>query len=214
LISPFASTTFPNDHASADLRPAVNPLTPSLAPTMALTPSNMLPLGTPAPDFALPDTEGRIVSLADFETAPLLAVLFLCNHCPYVKHVRAGLIEFANDYAARGVRVVGINSNDAEAYPADAPDKMAAEGYPFPYLFDATQEIARAYDAACTPDLYLFDQARRLAYRGQFDDSRPGNGRPVTGADFRAACDALLAGRPVPSTQTPSIGCNIKWRQS
>ena len=181
---------------------------------MALTPSMMRPLGTPAPEFALPDTGGGLRRLADFADAPLLAVLFLCNHCPYVKHLRDGLIAFAREYMPRGVAVVGINANDPVAYPDDAPDRMAAEGYPFPYLFDATQQVARAYGAACTPDLFLFDRDRRLAYRGQFDDSRPGNGRPVTGADLRAACDALLAGRPVPEPQMPSIGCNIKWRRS
>jgi peroxiredoxin len=183
---------------------------------MALTPSTMLPLGTPAPDFALPDTAGRTVRLADFAAAPVLVVAFICNHCPYVKHLRAALADFGRDCAARGVAFVAICSNDAVTHPADAPAAMAAEaraaGYVFPYLHDAAQAVAAAYRAACTPDFYAFDAARRLAYRGQFDDSRPGNGRPVTGADLRAAVDALLAGRPVPPTQKPSMGCNIKWR--
>lgn len=178
--------------------------------------STMLPLGTPAPDFRLPDPGGKVVSLADFKRAPVLLVVFMCNHCPYVKHLREGLARLARDYQPRGVAVVGINANDAASYPADSPAKMgeetAAAGYTFPYLYDETQAVAKAYRAACTPDFYLFDQDQRLAYRGQFDDSRPGNGLPVTGKDLRAALDALLAGRPVPSNQKPSIGCNIKWK--
>jgi len=176
----------------------------------------MLPLGTPAPDFRLPDPSGIIVSLADFKTAPALLVVFMCNHCPYVKHIRDGLAKLACDYRSRGVAVVGINSNDAVSYPADSPAKMAEEadsaGYIFPYLYDETQEVAKAYRAACTPDIYLFDSDQRLVYRGQFDDSRPGNGMPVTGNDLRAALDAVLAGKPVPPNQKPSIGCNIKWK--
>ncbi|HEX2094501.1 MAG TPA: thioredoxin family protein [Longimicrobiaceae bacterium] len=183
---------------------------------MAAVNSTMLPLGTPAPDFALPDTEGRTVSLDDFRDAPALLVMFICNHCPYVKHLRAGLAELAAAYQQRGVAVVGINSNDAERYPADSLGMMRREkeevGYPFPYLFDATQGVAKAYRAACTPDFFLFDGERRLVYRGQFDDSRPVNGLPVTGQDLRAALDAVLEGRPVPAEQRPSIGCSIKWK--
>jgi len=183
---------------------------------MALTPSTMLPLGTPAPDFRLPDTQGRVVSRRDFQNHPGLLVVFMCNHCPYVIHLRSALAQLARDYIPRGLGMVGINSNDVERYPADSPARMAAEvkaaGYSFPYLYDADQSVARAYQAACTPDIFLFDAAGRLVYRGQFDDSRPGNGRPVTGRDLRAALDALLAGQPVPTQQTPSVGCNIKWQ--
>ena len=178
--------------------------------------STMLPLGTQAPDFRLPDPSGKQVSLADFKSAPALLVVFMCNHCPYVKHIRDGLARLARDYRPRGVAVVGINANDVANYPADSPAKMAEEaasaGYIFPYLYDETQSVAKAYRAACTPDLYLFDQEQRLVYRGQFDDSRPGNGLPVTGKDMRAALDAVLAGKPVPPAQKASIGCNIKWK--
>jgi peroxiredoxin len=183
---------------------------------MSLTPSTMLPLGTSAPDFRLPDTRGQMVSPADFKSAPALLVLFICNHCPYVKHIRAGLAELGRDYQKRGVGIVAINSNDVQNYPEDSPERMKQEvkaaGYVFPYLYDETQAVARAYRAACTPDLFLFDKDRKLVYRGQFDDSRPGNGRPVTGRDLRAALDAVLAGRPVSEAQTPSMGCNIKWK--
>jgi len=183
---------------------------------MVLTPSTMLALGSKAPDFALPDTEGKTVTLADFQAAPALLVIFLCNHCPYVKHVRQELAALGRDYQAKGVAVVGISSNDAIAYPADSPEMMAREkadaGYTFPYLFDETQEVAHAYQAACTPDFYLFDAERALVYRGQLDASRPGNDIPVTGKDLRAAIDAVLAGTPVPEDQRPSIGCNIKWK--
>jgi peroxiredoxin len=183
---------------------------------MALTPSTMLPLGTAAPDFKLPDTSGQIVSLADFKAAPALLVIFMCNHCPYVVHIRAGLAQLARDYLPRGAAIVGINSNDAVEYPADSPARMKDEaksaGYLFPYLYDETQAVAKAYRAACTPDIFLFDRDRRLVYRGQFDDSRPGNGLPVTGKDLRAALDAVLAGRPVSPDQKASIGCNIKWK--
>lgn len=178
--------------------------------------STMLPLGTPAPDFRLPDTRGKIVSLADFQRAPALVVAFICNHCPYVKHVRGELARLARDYQARGVAMVGINANDVANYPGDSPDKMAAEaeaaGYIFPYLYDETQAVAKAYRAACTPDIYIFDRDQRLVYRGQLDDSRPGNNLPVTGKDVRAALDAVLAGKPVAAVQKPSIGCNIKWK--
>lgn len=183
---------------------------------MALTPSTMLPLGTPAPDFRLPDPSGRRFARDDFAEAPALLVAFLCNHCPYVKHLRAGFAAFAKEYAARGLAIVAINSNDYEEYPEDAPARMAEEakraGYGFPYLVDELQSVAAAYRAACTPDFFLFDAQRRLAWRGQFDDSRPGNRLPVTGADLRAAADAVLAGRAAPAEQKPSIGCNIKWR--
>ena len=178
--------------------------------------STMLPLGTKAPDFRLPDPSGKLVSLADFNNAPALLIVFMCNHCPYVKHIRDGLAKLARDYRPRGMAVVGINSNDVANYPADSPAKMAEEstaaGYIFPYLYDETQDVAQAYRAACTPDLYLFDKHQRLAYRGQFDDSRPGNGVPVTAKDVRAALDAVLAGKPALAAQKPSIGCNIKWK--
>lgn len=183
---------------------------------MVLTLSTMMPLGTVAPDFALPDTEGRTVRLTDFASAPALLVIFMCNHCPYVKHVRAGLADLGRSLRAKGVAVVGINANDAKTHPDDSPEKMRSEaaeaGYTFPYLYDATQEVAKAYTAACTPDFFLFDADRRLVYRGQMDDSRPGNDEPVTGKDLRIAVDALLAGGPVPTEQKPSMGCNIKWR--
>ena len=183
---------------------------------MALTPSNMLDLGTRAPDFELPDTDDETVSLSDFAGAKALLVFFICNHCPYVKHVAEGLTRLGSDYQKRGVAVVGINSNDPTTHPDDAPDKMKLEKerrrYTFPYLFDETQEVARAYRAACTPDFYVFDAERRLVYRGQMDGSRPGNEVPVTGSDLRAALDAVLEGRPVAKDQKPSIGCNIKWR--
>ena len=183
---------------------------------MVATPSTMLELGTRAPDISLPDTDGRIVSLADYRDAPALLVMFICNHCPYVQHVRHELARVGKDYLGRGVAMVAINSNDVRAYPDDRPERMKEEkelvGYPFPYLFDESQEVAKAYGAACTPDFYVFDRERRLVYRGQLDDSRPGNRIPVTGKDLRAALDAVLAGRPVSSEQQPSIGCNIKWK--
>jgi len=183
---------------------------------MALTPSTMLPLGTTAPDFKLPDTNGKTVSLADFKDKPVLLVLFICNHCPYVKHIRAGLAQLGRDYLPKGVAIVGINSNDVANYPDDSPAKMKEEvksaGYLFPYLYDETQAAAKAYRAACTPDIYLFDKDRKLVYRGQMDDSRPGNGIPVTGKDLRAALDAALAGKPISPNQKASMGCNIKWK--
>ncbi|HVA50236.1 MAG TPA: thioredoxin family protein [Pirellulales bacterium] len=183
---------------------------------MARTPSTMLPLGTQAPDFSLPNIDGRTVSLADFQDAPALVVAFICNHCPFVKHVAPELARLARDYQARGVAVVAINSNDVASFPDDAPPKMAEEaksrGYTFPYLYDATQAVAKAYRAACTPDFYLFDKAQRLAYRGQLDASRPDSGVPLTGADLRAALDAVLAGKSPSPDQKPSIGCNIKWQ--
>jgi peroxiredoxin len=183
---------------------------------MALTPSTMLELGSRAPDFALENAvNGRRVSLKDFEDSPALLVMFICNHCPYVQHIRSGLGRLARDYAPAGLAVAAINSNSLETHPQDGPDAMkelaVAEGWEFPYLFDETQSVAKVYKAACTPDFFLFDGDRRLVYRGQFDDSRPGNAIPVTGADLRAAIDAALAGQPVSSDQKPSMGCNIKW---
>jgi peroxiredoxin len=183
---------------------------------MALTPSTMLPLGTSAPDFQLPDTNGKIVSLADFKHKAALLVIFMCNHCPYVIHIRAGLAQLAKDYAPKNVGIVGISSNNVQTHPADGPEKMKAEaqnaGYIFPYLYDETQAVAKSYRAACTPDIFLFDKNRKLVYRGQFDDSRPGNNLPVTGKDLRTALDAVLTGKSVSENQTASIGCNIKWK--
>lgn len=184
---------------------------------MALTPSIMLPLGTKAPDFQLPDVvSGKMVSLEDFSTKPGLVVMFICNHCPYVKHLRQGLVDLARDYFMKEVKFVAFSSNDALEYPEDGPEKMAEEAkqfhYHFPYLYDETQEIAKAYHAACTPDFFLFDVNQTLVYRGQFDDSRPGNQIPVTGKDLRAAIDALLVGQAISPEQKPSMGCNIKWK--
>ena len=179
--------------------------------------STMLPLGTVAPDFRLRDAvSGQTFSPRDFKNAAAFLVVFMCNHCPFVKHIRSELARLAKDYQPRGLAMVGISSNDVQNYPADGPEKMAAEaraaGYSFPYLYDETQEAAKAYRAACTPDIYLFDKDQRLAYRGQLDDSRPGNGIPVTGKDLRTAIDAVLGGKSAPATQKPSIGCNIKWK--
>jgi peroxiredoxin len=183
---------------------------------MALTPSTMLPLGTPAPEFRLPDTDGKIVSLADYQGKAALLVVFMCNHCPYVIHLRGGLAQLARDYLPRGLGMVGISANDPIKYPADSPARMKEEvkvaGYVFPYLYDETQAVAKSYRAACTPDFFLFNRDHKLVYRGQFDASRPGNGVPVTGNDLRAAIDAVMAGKPAPEKQVPSIGCNIKWK--
>ncbi|MBW7991265.1 MAG: thioredoxin family protein [Planctomycetes bacterium] len=183
---------------------------------MTLTASEMLPLGTKAPDFNLPDTEGNIVSLSDFNESQALLVIFMCNHCPFVKHILDPMIELAKEYQAKGAAIIGINSNDVDNYPEDSQDMMAKlateAGFTFPYLYDETQEIAKAYRAACTPDFFLFDSDKTLVYRGQMDDSRPGNGIPITGADLTAAIDALLEGRQVSQEQKPSIGCNIKWK--
>ena len=185
---------------------------------MVRTPSTMLSLGTRAPGFALPDTDGRTVTLGDYEDRPALLVMFICNHCPFVKHVAVELARIGSEYGPRGVGIIAINSNDAERYPDDSPERMSEEkrlrGYPFPYLFDESQDVARAYEAACTPDFFLFDAGRRLVYRGQLDDSRPANDRPVTGCDLRAALDAVLDERAVPAEQVPSLGCNIKWKES
>ena len=190
---------------------------------MTRTPSTMLGLGTAAPDFRLPDATagGKEVALDDFAAAPALLVAFICNHCPFVQHVAGELAALSHDLPARGVAMVAISSNDVDAYPADSPVAMAEEaarqGWAFPYLYDETQDVARAYRAACTPDFFLFDavipgDGRRLVYRGQLDASRPGNGLPVTGADLRAAVDAVLMGQPVAEDQRPSLGCNIKWK--
>jgi thiol-disulfide isomerase/thioredoxin len=176
----------------------------------------MLPLGTALPAFQLPGFDGRQVSSTDFDAEPALLIAFLCPHCPFVRHIRQGFAAFATEYAARGLAVVAINSNDLDAFPEDGPDGMREEaravGYTFPYLVDVTQEVAQRFQAACTPDLFLFDAGRRLVYRGQFDDSRPRGTTPVTGRDIRAAADAVLAGMPVAGTQRPSLGCNIKWK--
>ena len=183
---------------------------------MAVT-STMLPLGTKAPEFGLPNTAGNTVSLSNFRDAPAMLVVFMCNHCPYIKHIREALVELVKEYQAKGVAAVGINSNDVETYPDDSPELMAQEvknfGYTFPYLYDETQEVAKAYRAACTPDFFLFDVQRRLVYRGQMDSSRPGNDRPLSAEDLRDALDAVLSGSEVASEQKPSMGCNIKWKQ-
>ncbi|MEY3173414.1 MAG: putative peroxiredoxin [Planctomycetota bacterium] len=182
---------------------------------MVKTASTMLPLGTQAPDFSLPNVDGTVVSRSQFVGRPL-CVIFMCNHCPFVVHIRVALAEFAREYQQRGLAVVGISSNDVGSHPQDGPLQMQQEarnaGYTFPYLYDQSQSVAIAYRAACTPDIFLFDADHALVYRGQFDSSRPGNGLPVTGADLRAACDAVLAGQSVIGEQRPSIGCNIKWR--
>ncbi len=182
---------------------------------MPLTASTMLPLGTTAPGFSLSDTDGSIVNRTDYVNAPALVVMFICNHCPFVKHVREELARFGRDMKAKGVAVVAISSNDIMSHPADGPDQMVAEkhsaGYEFPYLFDADQSVAKAYHAACTPDFFVFDQSHKLRYRGQLDGSRPGNLIAVTGSDLRRAVEAILAGQDVLGPQTPSIGCNIKW---
>ena len=183
---------------------------------MAATESTMLALGTLLPKFSLPDFDGKTIDERTFSQARGLVVAFLCNHCPFVRHVRKEFAKFAAEYQSKGIAVVAIASNDLQAYPQDGPDGMRAEareaGYTFPYLLDESQSVAQAFHAACTPDFYLFDGARKLYYRGQFDASRPGNQVPVTGADLRKACDALLAKQALTMEQRPSIGCNIKWR--
>ena len=182
---------------------------------MVKTASTMLPLGTPAPDFSLLNVDSKTVSLADFADAKALVVIFMCNHCPFVKHLAPALAEFGRECQAKGVAVVAISSNDVANYPDDSPEQMVHEaenrGYTFPYLYDEDQSVSLAYKAACTPDFFVFDADKKLAYRGQFDASRPGNDVPVTGEDLRKAVDAVLAGQPVPEPQMPSIGCNIKW---
>lgn len=184
---------------------------------MARTPSNMMPLGTSAPEFCLPDTvSGKEVCLSDVSGEIATVVMFICNHCPFVKHIQDELVRLGQEYPARGVSLVAVSSNDAVQYPEDSPENMKALavslGYTFPYLYDETQQAARLYDAACTPDFYVFDQALECVYRGQLDDSRPGNDIPVTGESLRLALDALLAGQSVDPEQKPSVGCNIKWK--
>lgn len=183
---------------------------------MVRTPSTMLPLGTRAPDFTLPNVDGRLVSLAGAAGPKGTLVMFICNHCPFVKHVADQLAALGRDFMPQGIGIVAISANDVATHPADSPEQMVREaeerGYPFPYLYDASQEVAKAYHAACTPDFFLFDGARSLVYRGQLDASRPGNDVPVTGADLRAAIEAVIAGRVPAGNQTPSIGCNIKWK--
>ena len=184
---------------------------------MVRTASTMLALGTRAPNFKLRNVDGQMVALSDFQDKKALVVIFMCNHCPYVKHVAPELTRLSNEYVAKGVGFVGINSNDATAYPDDGPEPMQAEaiaqGYRFPYLFDGDQSVAMAYQAACTPDIFVFDSQMQLTYRGQLDDSRPKSDRPLTGKDLRAALDSLLSNQPVSADQRPSIGCNIKWKQ-
>ncbi|RTR05256.1 thioredoxin family protein [Halomonas nitroreducens] len=182
---------------------------------MSLTPSTMIDLGSPLPSFRLPDAEGHTVGSDDYPDQPLL-VVFMCNHCPFVKHLADALADFTREYQAKGLAVIGINSNDFHAHPDDRPEKMVEEaearGYTFPYLVDESQDVARAFEAACTPDFFLFDRDHRLAYRGQFDDSRPSQDTPVDGRDLRAAADAVLADRAPSPDQKPSMGCNIKWK--
>jgi thiol-disulfide isomerase/thioredoxin len=184
---------------------------------MALTPSNMIPLGTVAPAFALTDTgTGKLVSLNELKGEKATVIMFICNHCPYVKHVNPQMVRLANDYLTKGVNFIAISSNDIIPHLEDSPDKMKEtamkEKYPFPYLYDETQQVAKDYDAACTPDFYIFDKGLKLVYRGHLDDSRPSNNVALTGKDIRAALDNLLAGQPVSPFQRPSIGCNIKWK--
>ncbi len=184
---------------------------------MALTPSTMLELGTSAPDFNLTDAvTGKKAALKDFSSKKGLLVMFICRHCPYVQHVKKELAKLGKDYDSKDVAMVAVSSNDASRYPDDSPAKLKEmaqeEGFTFPFLHDETQEVARSYSAACTPDFFLFDKSRKLVYRGQLDDSRPGNWKPVTGKDLRAALDAVLSDRPVSSDQKPSVGCSIKWK--
>lgn len=184
---------------------------------MARVASTMLPLGTAAPDFQLPDVKtGETVSLASFANQTGLLVMFICRHCPFVKHIQDQLAQLGKDYQTQSLGIVAISSNDADNYPDDAPDRLKQMAidldFTFPLCYDASQAVAKAYTAACTPDFFLFDGDRQLVYRGQLDDARPGNDKPVTGKDLRAAIDALLAGQPVGSEQQPSIGCNIKWK--
>lgn len=185
---------------------------------MVMTPSNMMPLATKAPDFTLPDTiSGKIKNLTELKSDKATVIMFICNHCPFVKHIQHELVKLAHDYQAKGIGFIAISANDATGFPEDAPEKMRAVatqlGYPFPYLYDETQTVAKAYDAACTPDFFIFDKDLKSVYRGQLDDSRPGNSIPVTGGDIRAALDAILAGKPISEQQKPSIGCNIKWKK-
>lgn len=191
--------------------------TPVINYKMARTESNMLPLGTQAPEFNLPDTSsGKMISLKDYKNYKAYVVMFICNHCPYVIHVNPEIIRLAKEYKERSVAFIAISSNDADKYPQDGPLQMKEQasklGYPFPYLYDASQEVAKHYDAACTPDFYVFDENKLLVYRGRLDDSRPDSGTPLTGKDLRLALDAVLTGKPVNAQQYPSLGCNIKWK--
>lgn len=184
---------------------------------MAQTPSNMLPLGTTAPDFTLVNTiNNKKIHLQEYKGVKGTLIMFICNHCPFVIHINEALVALANHYQKEGINFIAISSNDAESYPQDGPDKMKMHAfnnqYPFPYLYDASQEVAKAYDAACTPDIYLFDASLKLVYRGQLDDSRPGNSVPVTGKDLRHALECLLNNTENTNIQKPSIGCNIKWK--
>lgn len=184
---------------------------------MAQTPSNMIPIGFTAPDFSLWDAiSEKNLSLSELKSMKATVIMFICNHCPFVKHVNNELVKMANDYIPKGISFIAINSNDVKNYPEDSPEKMKEYAtrldYPFPYLFDETQEVAKAYDAACTPDFYIFDKDLKCVYRGQLDDSRPGNSKPVTGKDIRDALDAILNGNEVSKNQMPGIGCNIKWK--
>jgi peroxiredoxin len=184
---------------------------------MSLTPSNMLPLGTSAPDFELPDTiSGKNLSLKKLKSDIATVIMFICNHCPFVKHVQQELVKLTNDYQKKGISFIAISANDIEDYPEDAPEKMREVakrlGYPFPYLYNETQEVAKAYQATCTPDFYIFDKNLKCVYRGQLDDSRPGNNIPVTGKDIRHALNNILVNKPVDKNQKPSVGCNIKWK--
>ncbi|SMO45069.1 thioredoxin family protein [Gracilimonas mengyeensis] len=180
---------------------------------MSATPSTMLELGTQAPDFKLPSVNGGELSLNYASQSKGFVVMFICNHCPYVLHIEDELVNVANEYIAKGIGFIAISSNDVENYPEDSPEKMAQKNYPFPYLFDESQEVAKDYNAACTPDIFVFNKDRELVYRGQFDDSRPKNDKPVTGKDLRTALDAVLEGKTIPEEkQIPSIGCNIKWK--
>ena len=184
---------------------------------MALTPSNMMPLGTVAPEFSLPDAiSGKTLTLSELKSSVATVVMFICNHCPFVKHIQKELVKLANDYLAKGVSFIAISSNDAATYREDSPEKMKEVArkfaYPFPFLYDESQEVAKAYDAACTPDFYIFDKGLKCVYRGQLDDSRPESGVPVTGRDIRAALDAIIERRAVDAAQKPSVGCNIKWK--
>ena len=185
---------------------------------MAATPSTMMPLGTLAPDFTLPDTvSSKDLSLSELKGEKATLVMFICNHCPYVLHINDELVRIANEFKSKGIAFIAISSNDVVNYPQDGPELMkeqaARVGYPFPYLYDESQDVAKSYEAACTPDLFLFDESLKCVYRGQLDDSRPKNNLPVTGKDLREALNALLAGTPISENQIPSIGCNIKWKQ-
>lgn len=185
---------------------------------MAVTPSNMLPLGTKAPHFNLLNpVTGKSMSLDDIKSDVATVIMFICNHCPFVKHIQDGLIDLAQDYQSKNVKVIAINSNDADSYPDDSPERMKEiaieHNYPFPYLYDETQEVAKAYQAACTPDFYVFDKNLSCVYRGRFDAATPGNNEPVTGNDLRSALDNLLAGKPINPDQKPSMGCNVKWKR-